>query len=78
MTTPPEEITVECPECGEVYRDWYRASLNLDLDDFDEAYIGEASTATCPACGHQVRVSNLIVEEGGRWVLGDDAGDDYR
>ncbi len=52
--------------------------MNLDLDDFDDAYVEEASTATCPACGHKVQISNLIVEEGGRWVLSesdDDGGE---
>ncbi len=72
MTSPPEKITVVCPECGEAYKDWYRASINLELDDFDDAYIEEASTATCPSCGHKVEISNLIVERDGRWVLGED------
>jgi predicted RNA-binding Zn-ribbon protein involved in translation (DUF1610 family) len=45
---------VECPACGEAYRDWFRASLNLELESFSEDYIHEASTATCPGCGHVV------------------------
>ena len=31
MTSPPEQITVECPACGERYPDWFRASLNFRL-----------------------------------------------
>ncbi len=50
--------------------------INLDLDDFDDAYIEEASTATCPACGHKLAIANLIVERDGRWVLGEDEDDD--
>ena len=29
MTSPPEEITVTCPDCKRVYKDWYRPSINL-------------------------------------------------
>lgn len=52
MSSPIEEIEVLCPACGEIYTDWYRASLNLEFDDFDEEYIEEASTATCPNSPH--------------------------
>ena len=67
MTTPPEKITVEYPECSAVYGDWFRASMNLMLDDFDEDYIDEASSATCPNCGHRVDLDVLIIEEDGVW-----------
>ena len=50
MTSPPEEITVECPKCGHIYQDWFRGSVNLDLDDFDEEYLDQCSSATCPEC----------------------------
>jgi DNA-directed RNA polymerase subunit RPC12/RpoP len=67
LTTPPEKITVECPECSAVYGDWFRASMNLMLDDFDEAYIEEASSATCPHCNCRVSLEVLIVEPDGVW-----------
>ena len=35
MSTPPEEITITCPDCGHVYKDWCGASINLALDDFE-------------------------------------------
>ena len=34
MTSPPREITVTCPDCGHIYEDWYRPSINLSLDSF--------------------------------------------
>ena len=61
MTSPVEEITVTCPDCGRVYRDWYRASINLALDDFDADYLEQASTTTCPACGAKRDLATLIV-----------------
>ena len=64
MTSPIEEITVECPKCGRSYEDWYRASVNLDLDPFDDKYLGNCSTATCPHCQHKVDLSLLVVEGG--------------
>ena len=64
MTSPPEEITVECPKCGRFYEDWYRPSVNLDLDSFDDEYLESCSTATCPHCQHKVDLNVLVVEDG--------------
>jgi len=68
MTSPPERITVVCPECGIEYEDWMR-SVNLDLDDFGADYLRECSTATCPRCAHVVELDTLVVE-GDVWTLG--------
>ena len=54
MTSPIEDITVVCPKCWHLYQDWFRGSVNLDLDDFDEEYLDQCSTATCPECQHKV------------------------
>ena len=61
MTSPPEEITVTCPDCKHVYKDWYRPSINLALDDFDADYLEQASTTTCPACGVKHDLGTLVV-----------------
>ena len=61
MTSPPEDITIKCPKCGHVYKDWWRPSINLGLDDFDEAYLIEATTSTCPKCGFRIEHSALMV-----------------
>ncbi len=67
MTSPCEQIEVECPNCGTVYSDWIRRSLNLMLDDFDEDYIKEATTATCPSCSYTVDFGGLVVRPD--WVF---------
>lgn len=72
MTSPIEQITVRCPYCATVYEDWYRASVNLDLDDFDEEYLEAAATATCPECGLKVNVSELSRGDDDIWELVDD------
>lgn len=64
MTSPVEEIRVECPRCGHEYDDWFRPSVNLDLDDFDDDYLRRASTATCPSCGFVVEIGSLFVKDG--------------
>ena len=51
------------------YDDWYRASLNLDVEEFDYEYMRDASTATCPRCGHTVELDSLVIEHG-VWRLG--------
>ena len=76
MTSPPEKIQVECPQCGHVYSDWYRPSINLTLDDFDEEHLEEASTSTCPECGHKVRHHVLTVREDGVWGFSGDVDED--
>jgi len=67
MTSPPEQITVQCPACAHIYKTYYRASMNLTLDDFDDAYIEQMSTATCPSCGHRVSLDVLVVRGDGVW-----------
>jgi hypothetical protein len=62
MTSPVEQIIVACPACNSLYEDWYRASINLGLDGFDEDYVRRATTATCPKCGHVVVLDTLIVD----------------
>ncbi len=42
--------------------------MNFGLDDFDEEYPREASTATCPSCGHVVELDALIVT-GDVWTM---------
>ena len=39
MTTPIEQITVECSGCGHRYEDYHRRSMTLSLDDVDDDYI---------------------------------------
>jgi hypothetical protein len=75
VTSPPTHIQVECPRCGRQYEDWYRASINLDLEGWHaddpevEQYLRECSTATCPGCGHVVELDTLVVE-GNLWRSG--------
>ena len=74
MTSPAEQITVECPKCGHVYDDWHRASINADLDPAmaaDAEYVRAASTATCPKCEHVVDLGTLVVD-GNVWTIGGD------
>ena len=74
MTSPVEEVTVSCPECGLRYQDWWRPSVNLDLDDFDQEYLDKCSSAVCPNCGHKVHFENLVVEDGVFHLRSEDPG----
>ena len=59
MSTPPEFIIVWC-HCGAVYKDWWRPSMNLSLDNFDDDYIERASSITCPNCRSYSRMGTLL------------------
>jgi hypothetical protein len=59
MSSPCELITVWCP-CGSVYNDSWRASMNLSLDHFDDAYIDRLSSTTCPDCGLKTAMGTLL------------------
>lgn len=64
MTSPIEEIEIKCPNCGMMYSSWYRPSINLNLDDFDEEYIDECSSAVCP-CKFKVYFETIVVDKEG-------------
>lgn len=71
MTSPVEEVTVRCPGCGHVYRDWFRASVNLALDDFDDDYLRQCSTATCPRCATVTGFDSVVVaDDAETWLFG--------
>jgi hypothetical protein len=65
MTSPPRQIKVSCPQCGHLYQDWCRDSINFDLDPEmdDEEYLDECSSSICPECKHKVDLGTLKVEE---------------
>ena len=67
MTSPPRQIEVQCPSCQALYVDWWRPSINLTLDDFDDEELQQATTARCPRCGTVVDLETLIVREDGIW-----------
>ncbi len=48
MTSPVEWVRVRCARCGLDYDTWYRGSLNLNLDNFDDDYIREATNRDVP------------------------------
>ncbi|MXZ71121.1 MAG: hypothetical protein F4Z04_06405 [Acidobacteria bacterium] len=71
MTSPVTEISVSCPDCGHDYVDWCRPSINLTLDDFDDDYLEQATTTTCPKCGakHDLEVLTVRSDDEGRTVF---------
>ena len=64
MTSPFEPVTVQCPKCKLIYEGAYRPSMNLELDQFDERYVYEASTIACPKCKTRIGMPSLVVQEG--------------
>lgn len=63
MTSPVEKAKVTCASCGHHYEDWFRASINAELDPdlaSDADYLREASTTTCPSCGEVTDVGVVI------------------
>lgn len=69
MTSPIEKITITCPGCGLFFEGWHRASINLALDNFNDQYLDEATTSTCPHCGHKVSHAVLVVRKDGVWEI---------
>jgi hypothetical protein len=68
VTSAIKTVTVTCPNCGGIYDDWYRPSINASLDPelvADREYMEAASTATCPVCGHVVGFEVLIASRDG-------------
>ena len=63
MTTPPEEITITCPDCGHVYKDWYRASINLALDDFGADYLNRRRRRPVRCAGSHMTLERWLSVE---------------
>ena len=76
MTSPCKLISITCPGCGATYTDSYRPSINLTLDDFDDDYLDEVTSSTCPHCNYKVRHNVLTVRKDGVWVIGGDGSND--
>lgn len=72
MSSPIEKIFIGCPKCGLPYDTYIRRSMNLRLDHFDDDYIEEMSTGTCPYCGYKVDLDTLVVSKDGTFLLPDD------
>lgn len=70
MSSPPEPITITCPKCQKAFETWHRPSMNLRMDNFDEAYLREATLKTCPSCGAEIHLDSLIVGRDGVWRFG--------
>lgn len=67
MSSPVQDISVICPSCHHTFTTWHRASLNLQLDNFDEDYIRSATLKVCPQCRAEIRLNSLIVGRDGIW-----------
>ncbi len=62
MSSQPQSITVCCPKCNLTYEDWWRPSINSNLDSFEDDYIEEATSATCPRCKTKIALPALLVK----------------
>jgi ribosomal protein L7/L12 len=60
MTSPPQQIIVQCPACGHCYEDWYRPSINRWIETFSDEFIDQATTATCPRCNYKAALGAWI------------------
>jgi len=63
-TSPEEEVRVHCPRCGHRFKDWWRPSINLDQDNFEEEYLERATTADCPQCHTRIQLDAVVVQDG--------------
>jgi hypothetical protein len=61
MTSPIEDIEVECSACGEHFATWHRASVNLSLGEkWTKKELHEVKFANCPRCNAQFEKDLLI------------------
>jgi hypothetical protein len=72
MVTPPEQVKIECPNCGHTYETWYRAAINVKLEDLSEEEVEDASFGICPECRHKVDIDSLISDTSGTFVFNED------
>ena len=75
MTSPAEQIEVLCPQCGKLYKGWYRPSINMSLgEEWSDEDLDKATSTTCPHCHFKVSHGGLIIGKNGVWhIKGGDA-----
>lgn len=56
-------IIVKCSNCGNEYEDWYRGSINLDIDNFDNEYVEKATTTICYKCKNKELLGSVIIKD---------------
>ena len=62
MTSPVEDIEVECPACGKQFATWHRGSVNLSLGEkWTKKELNEVKFANCPRCNGRFEKDMLIV-----------------
>ena len=62
MTSPPIEIEVKCPACGERFVTWHRDSVNLSLGEkWTQEELDELQFVNCPKCNGRFEKDLLIV-----------------
>ena len=69
MTSPIEQIEIECPTCFHRFKTYHRASINLNLGDMTEEDVQRSHTKQCPACKATMSLDTLVVDEDGRPTL---------
>lgn len=63
MTTPPEDIEVECSACGIRFITWHRPSVNLSLgENWTRKELDELRFVNCPRCNCRLEKDVLIVQ----------------
>lgn len=70
MTSPAEQIEIDCPKCHTQFKTWHKASINLQLDDFSKRDIQKMTTALCPECKQRISLDCLVVGRDGVWTIG--------
>ena len=58
MTLPPKTITVKCPQCQQVYIDWYVPPVGTQSAD------AQKPSTVCSQCGHRSILSELSEQSG--------------
>lgn len=58
MTIPPKTVTVKCPQCQQIYIDWYVAAVRAQSAN------AQAPSTVCSQCGHRSVLSELSEHNG--------------
>lgn len=72
MSAPARDIEIVCRRCGSSYVcSSYRPIFNRTTEVWTDAEIAEATSAACPECGLEVRLTALLVDGSAFRVIGD-------
>ena len=59
-----QKVIVKCPNCENIYMDWWQPLVNPESEGLGEEYLDLCKSALCPLCKTKVYFETMVLEDG--------------